>query len=53
MTHFTGTEQLRISADAQTSKQELEKLGFNDWVSDNPQTTYSKCICDFTDNLFK
>lgn len=28
-----GTEQLRINVDAQTSKQELEKLKFNDWVS--------------------
>lgn len=28
-----GTEQLRINVDAQTSKQELEKLQFNDWVS--------------------
>lgn len=27
-----GAETLRIKADAQTSKQELEKLGFNDWV---------------------
>lgn len=30
---FIGADNLHLEAGSQTSKQELAKLGFNDWVS--------------------